>query len=347
MSFRWMRVFPQLSFMPSPVSCCMTLDLSIVIATCMRASSLERTLASIAASSYPLDHVQVVIADNADDPDTRGVRGRCADRLELTYLVATTPGKNAALNAALPSITGDLVLFTDDDVEVSPDWLAETSEAAARWPEHVVFGGKVLPLWPPASMPAYVNDQRYLGICFTVLDPKRDEGPSFSFTPFGPNVAIRRSVFDAGVRFNPHVGPHRASYIMGSETELIGRLKRQGHAPVFMPQSVVWHRIRPEQFSDRWLFGRAFRYGRLMEVRRQEAQEPARSTLRHVPEVLGCLAYAGLARAKGERKAWFDQIMELSTTCGMIYQSWQASPLEEDESLEQMIPASPAGGVRL
>ncbi|HEX6964907.1 MAG TPA: glycosyltransferase [Gemmatimonadaceae bacterium] len=322
----------------------MTSDLSIVIATCLRASSLERTLASIAASSYPLDHVQVVIADNADDADTRNACDRYTGRLALTYVVATKPGKNAALNAALPSVTGDLVLFTDDDVEVLPEWLTETSAAAERWPEHVMFGGKVLPLWPSASPPAHINDRRYLGICFTVLDPEADEGPSFRFTPFGPNVAIRRSVFDAGVRFNPRIGPHRSSYIMGSETEFIRRLKRQGHAPVYVPRSVVRHRIRPDQLSDRWLFGRAFRYGRLLEVRRQEAREPARSTLHHVPEVLACLAYAGLARAKGERKAWFDQLMQLSTTCGQIYQSWQPSPLD-DEPREQTLPASPSVGV--
>lgn len=319
-------------------------ELSIVIATCMRAPSLDQTLASIAASTYPLDHVQVIIADNADDAATRSVCDRYAGHLELTYVVATDPGKNAALNTALPSVTGDLVLFTDDDVEVAPDWLAETDAAVSRWPKHLVFGGKVLPIWP-SECPPHVNDRRYLGVCFTVLDPNVDEGPSFRFTPFGPNIAIRRSVFDTGMRFNPNIGPHRTSYIMGSETELIRRLKAQGYAPVYAPRSVVRHRIRPEQFSDRWLFGRAFRYGRLMAVRRQEEEDGRLAwTVRQLPDVVRCLVHAGIARVKRERKEWFDYVMELSTTCGMIYQSRRPSPLQDEPNAPAML-AAPSNGL--
>jgi len=282
----------------------------------------------------------VVVADNADDPDTRLVCDRYAERLKLAYVVETAPGKNAALNAALPYATGELLLFTDDDVEVPPDWLWETSSAASRWPAHMVFGGKVLPIWP-SECPQHLNDRQYLGVCFSVLDSDWREGPSFRFTPFGPNVAIRRQVFDAGVRFNPRIGPHRSSYIMGSETEFVRRLKRQGYAPVYVPRSIVRHRIRPEQFKDRWLFGRAFRYGRLVEVRRQEEEGRGNwPALRRAPMLLRSAVRAGIASVMRERKIRFDQIMELAMTWGMIYQAWQRSPVVHDMPAHQMFATS-------
>jgi GT2 family glycosyltransferase len=303
-----------------------TLHLSIIIATYQRAASLDGVLASIAASSYPLERVQVVVADNAGDAATRRRCEAYADALELVYVVETTPGKNAALNTALSYATGDLFLFTDDDVEAPPEWLAETDDAVARWPHHAVFGGRVLPLWPSAC-PAHLHDSRYLGMCFSVLDLAAEEGPSFRFTPFGPNVAIRRGVFDAGVRFDPRIGPRHSSYIMGSETELLRRLKRAGHAPVYMPRSIVRHKIRPEQLTDRWLLGRAFRHGRLMQVLSQERDGARRRpAVRHLPNLLRLATGVLTASALQGRTARFNRAMELAMACGAAYQAHQSLP---------------------
>lgn len=317
------------------------LKISIVIATFRRAASLSGTLRSIAATRFPSEDIQVVVADNADDTDTRRLCERYASRFPLAYVVETAPGKNSALNAALPRATGDLLLFTDDDVEVRPDWLTEMRDAARRWPEHAVFGGKVLPIWPSAC-PPHLRDRRYLGMCFSVLDSTDAEGPSLGFTPFGPNMAIRRQIFDAGVRFNPRVGPRQASYIMGSETELVWQLKNQGSVPVYVPRSIVRHRIRPEQFTDRWLLGRAFRYGRLVELRRRAAEGgggwPA---LRNVPELVRSAARAGVAAARRDRKARFDCLMDMATSWGMIYQTWQPAPVRRTPHVSRMYATSP------
>jgi glycosyltransferase involved in cell wall biosynthesis len=299
------------------------LHLSIIIATYQRAASLDGVLASIAASSYPLERVHVVVADNADDPATRRVCETYASRLDLVYVVETAPGKNAALNTVLPHATGELFLFTDDDIEAPPEWLPETQAAAARWPCHAVFGGRVLPLWPSAC-PAHLRESRYLGMCFSVLDLAAEEGPSFDFTPFGPNVAIRRDVFDAGVRFDPRIGPRNSSYIMGSETELLRRLKRAGHAPVYMPRSVVRHTIRPEQLTDRWLLRRAFRHGRLMQVLSQERDGARQPAVRHLPNLLRQAAGVLAAGALQGRTARFNRAMELAMAWGAAYQAHQS-----------------------
>jgi glycosyltransferase involved in cell wall biosynthesis len=302
-------------------------DLSVVIATCRRAPSLDATLASIARSSMPADRFEVIVADNADDRETRAVCDSYTGRLQVRYLVETERGKNAALNRALHLVSGRLVVFTDDDVEAAPDWLAETWAGAGRWPDHLVFGGRVLPGWP-AACPRYLAGSHYLGVCFALLDPPLAEGPSARFNPFGPNMAVRVDVFARGMRFNTAVGPSGGLYIMGSESEFTQRLASQGHEAVFLPGSAVRHQIRSEQLSPRWLLGRGFRYGRKLAFERAASAGPR---IARVPrwlyrELVARGARAGARLLFPDPPRTFDEAMNFSVSLGMFFQFRRQQP---------------------
>lgn len=236
-------------------------DVTVLIATRERPESLASTLESLEACDFPRDRFDVVVVDNAGDSVTREVCESAAVNLPLRYMVAPEGGKNAALNRGLESATGRLFLFTDDDVRVDPGWIRAMWEGAGRWPDHLAFGGRILPLWP-SSPPETVLDTKYAGVAYAILDPEHGEGTTPDFMAFGPNFAVRREIFDEGVRFDPALGPRPGSYIMGGETELLERLRSRGHPPVFLPDSVVHHHIRPAQYELRWLLGRARKWGR-------------------------------------------------------------------------------------
>lgn len=76
-----------------------------------------------------------------------------------------------------------------------------------------------------------------------------------------PNMAIRSSVFQSGVRFNSFIGPSGSSYQQGRETELILRLARQRHRGWHVHRAVVEHFIREEQLRKAWVMKRVIRYG--------------------------------------------------------------------------------------
>lgn len=249
-----------------------TKDVTVVIATRRRPESLARTLASLGGSDFPRDRFDVVVADNAGDPATRDACGAALGTVDVDYLVARGGGKSRALNRALERPLGELVLFTDDDVGVDPGWITSMWEGAGRWPEHQIFGGKVVPDWPESS-PPLAAQTRYGGVAYSILDPGLSEGPSRTFMPFGPNLGLRRAVLLGGARFDPTLGPAPGSYTMGGETELLDRLRSEGHVPVFLPSSTVRHRIRPSQYSLRWLLGRARKYGRRLADRELRARE--------------------------------------------------------------------------
>jgi hypothetical protein len=119
----------------------------------------------------------------------------------------------------------------------------------------------VLPDWP-GPVPDWLTEG---AVDFTVLFAKnaRPSGACRFIDIFGPNMAIRRSVFDGGTRFAEHVGPDatRLLYAMGSETELLRRLDADGHRAWFEADARVRHIIRPEQLDEDWILERAFRFG--------------------------------------------------------------------------------------
>ena len=158
-----------------------------------------------------------------------GRAGLCGPAAASPLLHCPSPGKNRALNTALPAFEGDLIVFTDDDVLPAPDWLQRLRAAADAHPEATLFGGTVLPDWP-APLPAWLSEQV---VEFSVLYAKneRASGPCRPIDIYGPNMAVRAGVFEAGTRFAEHVGPDATNplYAMGSETELLRRLEAEGH----------------------------------------------------------------------------------------------------------------------
>ena len=236
-------------------------SLTVVFATYNRAKPLVRVLTAFTGLIAPAGGWKLVVVDNGSTDATPSVLAGFADRLPLVALSCPKPGKNRALNLALPELRGDLAVFTDDDVLPDPDWLLRLRDAADQHPEADLFGGTVLPDWPTPP-PAWLSEQ---AVEFSVLyaQQRRGSGPCGFADIFGPNMAIRTAIFTAGTRFAEHVGPDGTNplYAMGSETELLRRLEAAGHRGWFQAEARVRHIIRPEQMEEGWILERAFRYG--------------------------------------------------------------------------------------
>jgi glycosyltransferase involved in cell wall biosynthesis len=236
------------------------MDISVIFSTYKRPELLEETLTSFLSLHIENLTWEIILADNAGDPDTEIVAKKFAKLLPLHYLVVTKRGKNNALNEAILQARGELFVFTDDDVIVEPDWLNEIWEGAHRWPQINVFGGKILPKYPEGQLPPF--DHPFLSSAYAIADHNIPEGTYPSYKVWGPNMAIRGLLFKEGWKFNPAIGPDGSTtYVMGSETDLTKRLEKGGNPSVYLPKSIVNHQIRREQLDMDWLYGRAFRLG--------------------------------------------------------------------------------------
>jgi L-malate glycosyltransferase len=234
--------------------------LTVLLSTKNRAEILRRTLEEFCSLQEPLSRWKLIVVDNGSTDRTAEVLASFADRLPLQVIYEPIPGKNAALNAGLRFVEGDLIVFTDDDTFPHRDWLVELRKAADSQRDYSVFGGRVLPRWE-SHPPRWVEwlDE---GPVYALTDPSMREGPLSPYLVFGPNMAIRTAAFQFGVQFDPSVGPRSSSYAMGSETELTVRLDRQGCKAWYVPSAVVEHFIRDDQMKKAWIWKRAIRYGR-------------------------------------------------------------------------------------
>ena len=237
--------------------------LTVLFATRNRAGILQDVLEAFCGLESPAGGWKLVIVDNGSTDRTAQVLTSYSGRLPLHSVLEQKLGKNSALNAGLALAEGDLTVLTDDDVFPRSDWLVQLRRAADQRTEYSIFGGAIKPRWevPPPQWTKWID----LGPIFTVTPPSLKEGElCFDALPIvqGPNMAVRTSVLRSGNCFDPSIGPCGASYPMGSETEFVLRLGRQGHKAWHVQEAVVEHFIRAEQLDEGWVLQRAIRWGR-------------------------------------------------------------------------------------
>ena len=316
------------------------MDISIVLATYKRSEVLQRTLECFSLMECGDLKWDLWVVDNAGEIATEQVVNSWVEKLPIHYLVEPKPGKNVALNTALPHAKGELLVFTDDDILPNPDWLVQLWEGAQRWPEHSVFGGRIVADWP-GDIPYWGDVHPLNQSLFSLHWPTTEERPygDGDFLPYGPNMAVRREIFDRGYRFNPDIGPTNATvYRMGSETEFLQRLKDDGYIPVFLPKAEVKHQIRPEQLTPVGLNRRNFRVG-LSDIKSDE--KPERTIFGCAPYLWKQLALAQWGRllgvASGNRVALFEHTCRSWRVRGKIYAQRHHGGAPKDSFLQKLL----------
>jgi GT2 family glycosyltransferase len=250
----------------------MSLDVSVILATRDRADLLDATLRGMATHA-PVDlSWELLVTDNGSTDRTASVLATAKQFLPLVALLEPEPGKNRALNRALALARGELLVFTDDDVLPQAGWLTELVSASRRWPDADIFGGQILHSWPDGT-PGWLRELcREGALNFALYSFPQPEGPAERL-PAGPNFAVRAAALQ-GMRFREDIGPQAgAQYAMGSETELLQRLRESGKQMIYVPAATVLHVIQPWQLATSNLYRRSFRYGR-GQARRQMSPHP-------------------------------------------------------------------------
>lgn len=287
------------------------------------AERLPRTLSALARLDSPPGGWRLVVVDSGSTDATPGVIEAHRGALPLHAVRHPRPGKNAALNAGLSRVEGDLVAFTDDDVVPAQDWLVQLRAAAGRNPEHTVFGGAILPLWPRPPEP-WITRAVPLGPVYSLTDPTQPEGPIGWWLVWGPNMMVRAEVFAGGLRFDEAVGPDgTTTYRMGSESSFTEMLADLGHRCWHAADARVQHVIRPHQLDRAWILGRAYRFGRSKAQHRMAP--PGTPRWLGVPRWLvrqgaSALGRAALARLRGDRDEAFRRAWDFYFTAGLGYE---------------------------
>ncbi len=237
---------------------------SVVLCSYDGTSTLPQTLREMSILVIDGFAVEFILVDNASQDDTMEILRRAELPGATRVLAEPRPGKSHALNTGVAAASGELVVFTDDDVLPAAGWLAAFHRAARHHPDVVAFAGQVRPEWqapPPRWLEALADMGRAFGATPLTLNEKIQPVRFSAFK--GANMMIRRSAL-ADMPFDTGGGNFGPGSIGGEDTGLVKQLLDAGHQALFVPDALVRHLVRPEQIGLRPLWQREVRIGRTM-----------------------------------------------------------------------------------
>ncbi len=222
-------------------------SVSVVVCTRDRPDDLRRCLTSIVACTPP--PFEIIVVDNAPIGDLEG--GIRAIAPGARYLREPRPGLSHARNVGAAVSAGQVVAFTDDDVEVPSDWVARVA-AVFRDPAIACLTGQVLAA--DLSGPAACHFECAMGGLGRGFVSRRFDdqalyaewwrSPRVWDIGAGANMAVRREIFFETGLFDPRLGAGASG--CSEDSEFWFRVLRSGHVCRYEPAVVVFHHHRPD-----------------------------------------------------------------------------------------------------
>jgi glycosyltransferase involved in cell wall biosynthesis len=292
--------------------------MTVLMTTHNGAETLPEVFDAYRKLDPPIGGWKLVVVDNGSTDNTKEIITSFLSRLPLTYVFEPTLGQNVAVNTGLLSVTGDLVVKTDDDALPRPDWLVQMRFAADSQPSFSIFGGAIVPQW---EVPPEDWILKWEGSILAITDPGWEEGPIAAPRVYGPNMAFRSGAIKAGYRFDTSLGPVGSRYGMGNETDFLQRLEKAGFRAWHCKRAVVAHMILKNQMKKEWVLGRAIPAGRAEYQRELRDDQNSPTTLLGVPrymlrEILTQAIHFGRAKVSQDADAVFRERWRLHFLIG-------------------------------
>ena len=121
------------------------MDFSVVVATYNRCALLPRIVEAIVGQTLARERYELILVDDGSTDGTETLGAELAGRHGVRVIRQANRGAAAARNRGIHEAGGDVVVFTDDDCLVPPDWLERLADGYARHPEAVGVGGGLVP----------------------------------------------------------------------------------------------------------------------------------------------------------------------------------------------------------
>lgn len=227
---------------------------SVAVCTRNRCESLRRTLQALARVNVPADFAcELIIVDNgSSDRTAEVVQTSVVPGMEIRYIYESRPGQCYARNTALAAAQGDIILFTDDDVQPPPNWVEGMCAPIRSGQAEAVAGGvKIAPdlerRWmTPALRRWLASTEEYV-----------EKGPS---QMVGANCGFSKQVLSKVPAFDTELGPGALGFY--DETLFSFQLSEAGYRLATAFDVAVEHHFDESRLSRRGFLESAKKKGR-------------------------------------------------------------------------------------
>ena len=242
------------------------MDASVIVCTYNRADSLRDTLRALYAqrTSSARSWEVIVVDNNSGDHTRQTVELFRQDWPDLRYEFEMQQGLSHARNHGISVASGEVLLFTDDDVLPEPDWLETTLGGLEKYNADAC-GGYIAPIWE-APPPPWLTE-RFYGF----LAVRTDRSDVYPITqpgqaPFGANMAMRKKVFEQVGQFDTSRGRKGKVLASGEDGEMFERILAANLKTVFLGQSRVHHKVEAFRVTKRYLRSWRFQTSRNLAI---------------------------------------------------------------------------------
>ncbi len=227
---------------------------SILICTCNRAQSLAQTLEALGTLVVPRNiSVEVVVIDNGSSDDTASVVDKChLKNMAVRYMLEPRRGQSNARNCGIAGSTAPVILFTDDDIRPSPNWIEGMTQPILAGAADAVAGGVAMA--PHLQRSWLTQTMKMMVACTDGIAPNKPE------RMVGANMAFSRAVLEKVPAFDPELGPGAIGF--GDDTLFSHQLIGAGYRVAGNFNCVVEHHFDATRLARKPMLAIADKIGR-------------------------------------------------------------------------------------
>jgi GT2 family glycosyltransferase len=223
---------------------------SVIICSRNRPQLLEHLVASVLEGNTLPN--EVIIVDDSDEVHSDLASLSAPGECELRYLWTRSIGLSRANNDGIQAARYDILVFTQDDVVVTPTWFETIVTTLRGAPSRTVVTGRVVPGEAEVS-------GGFSPSTTTEIQAVMYKGRIGQDVFYLQNAAFHRSAVQEIGLFDERIGP--GTNFPGAEDNDFGlRLLEAGYAILHAHEAVVIHRAwrgSAEYASLQWNYGRA------------------------------------------------------------------------------------------
>ncbi|MFN8379621.1 MAG: glycosyltransferase family 2 protein [Anaerolineae bacterium] len=232
---------------------------SVVVCTYNRADLLKRAIQSLCEQTLPPSLYEVIVIDNNSTDRTSAVVNEFSTQFALRYEVEPQQGLSHARNHGWKIAHGHYVAYLDDDGYVPPHWLSLARDVM-RSHNPMIMGGPIRDYFT-TKRPDWFLDDYLLGNW--VSSRERGAVPKGEWL-FGGNLFLERKVLEDVDGFSTALGMKGDQLAYAEELLVIDKARAiNPDALVFFePDLFIYHLVRPEKTSLKWMMRSSYSRGR-------------------------------------------------------------------------------------
>lgn len=229
------------------------MELSIVISTYNNATSLVRTLESVAKQDADTSLWECIVVNNASTDDTN-VRVEefihTHSNINLRLVEEATQGLSYARNKGIVESKGDFIAFIDDDETINEGFVTAYIDLFRNYGAFAAAGALEVrydserPSWMSHYTEKMIANPLHLGNKVVTI--------TSSITPTGGNMAFNREIFNLYGGFDTELGRRGEQLLGGEENDVFERIRNLGERVYYTPFAIAYHHIADRKLTPEY-----------------------------------------------------------------------------------------------